>query len=124
MDEKAEHLRLLSWLTGLITSFTMTSPIEFNYGNSKVSTVRASLSLKTFTQSKDVLFLALWWTRIPLSNTSRQQNDNRVCRFMFISNCLMGQKPFLSCGGNDRNCCVNSVVSIRVCNSDLLPGSM
>ncbi len=30
VDEKAEHLRLLSWLTGLITSFTMTSPIEFN----------------------------------------------------------------------------------------------
>lgn len=38
VDEKAEHLRLLSWLTGLITSFTMTTPVEFNY-NSAVSTV-------------------------------------------------------------------------------------
>lgn len=39
VDEKAEHLRLLSWLTGLITSFTMTTPVEFNY-DTAVSTVR------------------------------------------------------------------------------------
>lgn len=38
VDEKAEHLRLLSWLTGLITSFTMTTPVEFNF-DSAVSTV-------------------------------------------------------------------------------------
>lgn len=38
VDEKAEHLRLLSWLTGLITSFTMTNPVEFNY-DVTVSTV-------------------------------------------------------------------------------------
>ncbi|KAJ7550727.1 hypothetical protein O6H91_07G114900 [Diphasiastrum complanatum] len=30
VEEKSEHLRSLSWLTGLITSFTMTSPVEFN----------------------------------------------------------------------------------------------
>lgn len=38
VDEKAEHLRLLSWLTGLITSFTMTTPVEFSF-DSAVSTV-------------------------------------------------------------------------------------
>jgi hypothetical protein len=38
VDEKAEHLRLLSWLTGVITSFTMTTPVEFNY-DAAVSTV-------------------------------------------------------------------------------------
>lgn len=39
VDEKAEHLRLLSWLTGVITSFTMTTPVEFQY-DAAVSTAR------------------------------------------------------------------------------------
>ena len=38
VDEKAEHLRLISWITGLITGFTMTNPVEFSY-DSAVSTV-------------------------------------------------------------------------------------
>lgn len=38
VDEKAEHLRLLSWLTGLITSFTMTTLVEFQF-DATVSTV-------------------------------------------------------------------------------------
>lgn len=39
VDEKAEHLRLLSWLTGLITSFTMTTLVEFQF-DATVSTAR------------------------------------------------------------------------------------
>ncbi|XP_024532940.1 uncharacterized protein LOC9650622 [Selaginella moellendorffii] len=30
VEEKSEHLRSLSWITGLVTSFTMTAPVEFN----------------------------------------------------------------------------------------------
>lgn len=45
MDEKAEHLRLLSWLTGLITSFTMTSPIEFNVDPNVIAIVCCSTLL-------------------------------------------------------------------------------
>jgi hypothetical protein len=45
VDEKAEHLRLLSWLTGLITSFTMTSPIEFNVDPNVIAIVCCSTLL-------------------------------------------------------------------------------
>eukprot|EP00249_Psilotum_nudum_P006406 c19726_g1_i1 orf=63-1034(+) len=40
VEEKSEQLRSLSWLTGLITSFTMTSPVEFNYGSQYISIAR------------------------------------------------------------------------------------
>ena len=31
VEEKAEHMRSMSWLAAIIAGFTMTAPIEFTY---------------------------------------------------------------------------------------------
>nr|ADE77601.1 unknown [Picea sitchensis] len=37
VEEKSEQLRSISWLSGLVTSFTMTSPIEFTFISQSIS---------------------------------------------------------------------------------------
>lgn len=40
VEEKSEQLRSISWLSGLVTSFTMTSPIEFTFVSQSISIVK------------------------------------------------------------------------------------
>eukprot|EP00252_Welwitschia_mirabilis_P014046 TRINITY_DN31075_c0_g1_i2.p1 TRINITY_DN31075_c0_g1~~TRINITY_DN31075_c0_g1_i2.p1 ORF type:complete len:306 (-),score=52.14 TRINITY_DN31075_c0_g1_i2:15-932(-) len=40
VEEKSEQLRSISWLSGLITSFIFTSPVEFDYPSTNITTAR------------------------------------------------------------------------------------